>query len=87
MKATKTELKRIIDWSSSRYCDTKKDEVVAGVLKLLKAKSGAVSYTTGSYSERGHLGGWKWHVDGKSLTLTRTPGFKGERESIFVFDS
>jgi hypothetical protein len=85
MRITKENVRRTIDWSSSRYCDYKKEEVVCEALKILRDGCGNGVWTTGSYSERGHLGGWSWHVDGASKTLTRDPGFHGEPQSVFVF--
>lgn len=87
MKMTKTNLRKIVDWSSSRYSEWKKDEVIDAMYKILREENGSRGWTTGSYSERGHLGGWSWHVDGATRTITREPGFNGERESVFVFDA
>jgi hypothetical protein len=87
MKANKTNLRQLIDWSSSRYNEWKKDEVVFKAQKILQSGEGRAVWTTGSYSERGHLGGWTWTVDGAAKTMTRRPGFNGRRESVFTFDA
>ena len=85
MKATKANLKKLVDWSSSRYNEYRKNEVIDEMQRVLKFGRGAKTWTTGSYSKRGHLGGWTWCVDGNAQTITRTPGLDGERESVFVF--
>ena len=87
MKVTKTNLRKLVDWSSSRYCSDRKADVVDMMYDILKAGEGRRGWTTGSYSERGHLGGWNWHVNGSTRVVKRQPGFNGEEESVFVFDS
>lgn len=85
MKATKTNLKKLVDWSSSRYNEYRKSDVIDSMHSILQSGEGAKTWSTGSYSERGHLGGWTWRVDGAAQTITRTPGLAGERESVFSF--
>lgn len=54
---TKTELNKLIKWSSSRYNDYKKVDVINDILKIIDSGQDAEKeYTTGSYCEKGTLG-------------------------------
>lgn len=81
----KTTLNRIVDWSSSRYCEWRKPDVITRMLAILNAGDGLMAFSTGSYSPRGHLGGWTWTVNGQERSLTRKPGIDGALESIWRF--
>lgn len=87
MKITKSNIRKIVDWSSSRYCAYRKEEVINAAFRILQNGCGEETWTTGSYAERGHLGGWSWQADGTARTMTRDPGFNGESKSVFVFDA
>ena len=51
---TKTELNKLIKWSSSRYNDYKKVDVINDILKIIDSGQDAKKeYTTGSFCEKG----------------------------------
>jgi hypothetical protein len=55
---TKTNLRRIIQWSSSRYNEYKKTEVIEEIIdKINKGKDTKKRYGTGSFAKSGHLAG------------------------------
>ena len=77
INANKTNVNKILTWSTSKWNEWKKSEAIEDILKHVKeSKHGTWIYGTGSYSEKGHLGGWKYflvvHKDGRAfLTSTR----------------
>ncbi len=51
-------MNKIIKWSSFRYNEYKKSEVIDLILKAIeKGKDTEKRFSTGSYSKTGHLGG------------------------------
>lgn len=63
LSPTKASLSRIMRWSSSRYNEYRKYEVVQFFLNHLKANDpGVWTFTSGSYAPGGHLGGWCWSL-------------------------
>jgi hypothetical protein len=54
---TKTELNKLIKWSSSRYNNYKKADVVNDILRVVDSgQDTEKEYTTGSYCEKGTNG-------------------------------
>lgn len=78
IRLNKTNLRKVIQWSSSRYNELKKDQVIDRMLKILSSGEGSAEFSTGSFSERGHLGGWSYTVDGPTRTITRCGGYYEE---------
>lgn len=71
--ATKKELNKVIRWSSSRYNELKKKDVVNQIIFLLEiGEETKRTFGTGSYSERGHLGGWDYILEIKQGIATLT---------------
>ncbi|MCR8994627.1 hypothetical protein [Brevibacillus laterosporus] len=73
IKATKANLSKLINWSSSRYNEKKKSDVLNEILFAIEVGEDVeLTYGTGSYSERGHLGGWNYilKIDNEAITLT-----------------
>lgn len=60
---TKTELNKLIEWSSSRYNNYKKADVINDIIKIIKNKEIVTKeYDTGSFSPRNHLQGWTYKL-------------------------
>lgn len=57
-KVSKTNLNKLIKWSSSKYCEYKKNDIINKVLNLKEGEE--FSCSTGSYSEKGHQYGWSY---------------------------
>lgn len=73
LKATQKDLNSVIHWSSSRWNSKKKADVVKEIIFLVEVGEDVrVEYGTGSYSERGHLGGWEYILDIKDGEATLT---------------
>lgn len=73
IKATKKDLNSVIRWSSSRYNEKKKSDVVEQIIFLIeKGLDVKEEFVTGSYSERGHLGGWDYILEIKEGASTLT---------------
>lgn len=77
IKATKSDLNKIINWSSSKFNELKKSEVVERIIFLIeKGEDTEVRFVTGSYTEHGSLGGWDYVLKVKdgivSLTEIKT---------------
>lgn len=71
--ATKKELNKIIRWSSSRYNELKKKDVVNQIIFAIEiGEDTKRTFGTGSYSERGHLGGWDYILEIKQGIATLT---------------
>jgi hypothetical protein len=70
---TKTELNKLIKWSSSRYNDYKKVDVVIDILKVIDSgRDTEKEYTTGSYCEKGTnrmTNGSNWGMSYKLKTI------------------
>lgn len=69
----KSNLSNLINWSSSRYNEKKKSDVLNEMLFAIEVgKDVELTYGTGSYSERGHLGGWDYvlKIEDGVITLT-----------------
>lgn len=79
IKANKTNLNKIIKWSTSRFNEYKKSEVIEYILSdFKKGKDVKKTYGTGSYSESGNLAGWRYvfTIKNKKATLERFPNPK-----------
>lgn len=79
IKANKKGIGSAIKWSSSKYNELKKSDVIMDILSRYKeGKDCRAEYSTGSYSPRGHLGGWSYVFEIKSgrATLTEQMGNK-----------
>lgn len=58
MKTTKSALSQLIQWSSSRYNEQKKGDVIADIIfRVEKGEDCKVEYRSGCYSERAHQRG------------------------------
>lgn len=63
INANKTNINKILTWSTSKWNEWKKSEATEDILNHVKeGKHGTWEYGTGSYSERGYLGGWKYYL-------------------------
>jgi len=61
IKGNKTELNQIVKWSSSRWNELKKADVVKRLVDAIReGTNGEWEYGTGSFSESGHLAGYHW---------------------------
>ena len=62
LKITTAALKQIIEWSSSRYNEMKKQDVINDIIfRVEKGEDCKVEYRSGCYSERAHqTEGCKW---------------------------
>lgn len=60
MFVTKTNLNKIIKWSTSRYCEFRKKDIINKIMSLKNGDD--FSCSTGSYSERGHLYGCSYYI-------------------------
>lgn len=73
VKANKSSLNKIIKWSSSKWNSIRKKDVVKNIVFLVeKGEDTEVTFETGSYSERGHLGGWDYLLRIKDGVATLT---------------
>lgn len=62
MKANKSTLSSLITWSSSRYNESKKNEIINDIIfRIEKGEDCVVEYSSGCYSETAHTkGNVKW---------------------------
>jgi len=76
INANKTNLDKILKWSTSRFNEWKKSEVINNILEAInKGKDVKKTYGTGCYSSSGSCLGWKYVFEiknGKSV-LYREP--------------
>lgn len=78
LRPSKTALQKTIDWSSSKFNEHKKHEVIQEIqARLATGELGVWKFSTGSYSQRGHLGGWDWtlHISEGGRFLVRNEDF------------
>ena len=62
IKANKTTLNKVIKWSSSKFNEYKKHEVVDIILKVYKEnKNCEMTFGTGAFTER-NCWGWRYHL-------------------------
>lgn len=70
VKANKSSLGKLIHWSSSRYNEKTKPEVIADIIfRVEKGEDCCVEYLSGVYSEGAHMGHFKSKWTGGDYTL------------------
>ena len=60
MFVTKTNLNKVIKWSTSKYCEFRKEDIINKIMSLKNGDD--FSCSTGSYSERGHQQGLSYYI-------------------------
>ena len=87
INANKTNLNKIIRWSTSRFCEWRKHEVIEDILDKIKiGRDVRYEYRTGSYAESSHLSGWGYLLEIKNnkITLTEVIGLKEKKYELIV---
>lgn len=70
MECSKSELNKLIHWSSSRYNEMKKSEVINDIIfRIEKGEDCTVEYRSGCYSESAHNNKFNCRWTGGSYTL------------------
>lgn len=81
INATKTNLNKILKWSSSRYNELKKDEVIERILNYIEEGNDVKDvYTTGSYTETGGGAGTDYLFEIKKNKIFLSIGYLGFRK-------
>lgn len=80
IKPTKTDLNKVISWSTSKWNEYKKKEVIERILYHINSEYDLIEeeYRTGSYTTSGSLRGWGYKLvkKGDDITLIETKGNK-----------
>lgn len=77
INATKTNLRKVIKWSRSRFCPLRKEEVISEILKAIQEKENkTLKFETGTYTEQ--TGGYGICYEfskrnGENYLIIRTP--------------
>ena len=73
LKITLSALKQIIEWSSSRYNEMKKKDVINDIIfRVEKGCDCKIEYRSGCYSEKAHqYGGSKWTGGNYTLEICK----------------
>lgn len=75
VKCNKSELNKLISWSSSRYNERKKGMVIEDIIyRVEKGEDCEIEYRSGCYSEAAHIGTLKSKWTGGSYTLLISAG-------------
>lgn len=83
IKANKTTLNNLIGWSSSRYNEMKKKQVIEDIIfRVEKGEDCMVEYRSGVYSEGAHQGKFKCMWTGGSYTLEIKNGSATLKNSV-----
>jgi hypothetical protein len=83
IKANKAALNKLISWSSSRYNESKKSDVIADIIfRVEKGEDCTVEYRAGVYSEGAHTGRYKSKWTGGAYTLEIKNGLATIRNEV-----
>ena len=83
IKANKAALNKLISWSSSRYNESKKSDVIADIIfRVEKGEDCTVEYRSGVYSEGAHTGRYKSKWTGGAYTLEIKNGLATIRNEV-----
>lgn len=83
IKATKADLNKLISWSSSKYNERKKSDVIADIIfRVEKGEDCTVEYRAGVYSEGAHTGQYKSKWTGGAYTLEIKNGLATIRNEV-----
>ena len=89
LKITIAALKQIIAWSSSRYNELKKQDVINDIIfRVEKGEDCKIEYRSGCYSERAHqYGGSKWTGGNYTLEICKGRALLSNSVSDVISDN